>query len=322
MFASPIFRRPFRLSQRIFKHSRITFCSAPALKPKPTQRQIPLSPFWTPEIAAQWHPKKNGDLRPDQHITTATRVWWKCDKGSDHEWATTIYHRIHSNKTGCPFCSHNTLSVTNSLATLSPKVAAQWHPTKNGDTTPNDVVNGTPKKYWFTCDAGPDHEWEATVDSRTSKKSGCPCCDGKKLSVTNSLATLSPDVAAEWHPTKNGDTTPADVVNQSNKKYWFQCDEGPDHEWESKLSNRTSANKHGCPCCVNRKVSVTNSLQNVCPGVAESWHPTDNGDLTPADVVYGTCKKVWWLLDSGDEKFATVRSRTHYQKGGKYYVRD
>ena len=68
-----------------------------------------------------------------------------------------------------------------------------------------------------------------------------------------------------------------------------------------------------------------NSLATVEPDIAAEWHPTKNGDLTPDDVVFGTYRKVWWRdPNTGDEKFAAVRSQTHYQKGsnGKVFVRD
>jgi hypothetical protein len=100
----------------------------------------------------------------------------------------------------------------NCLATVAPEVAAQWHPTKNGDVTPSDVVANENRKYWFKCDVHWDHEWEATLCDRASGGTGCPCCVNRKASETNSLASLKPAAAARWHPTKNGDLTPDDVV--------------------------------------------------------------------------------------------------------------
>ena len=88
----------------------------------------------------------------------------------------------------------------------------QWHPTKNGDVTPSHVVANSHRKYWFKCDEHRDHEWEATLGSRVSGGNGCPCCANRKASETNSLASLKPAAAARWHPTKNGDLTPDDVV--------------------------------------------------------------------------------------------------------------
>jgi len=46
-----------------------------------------------------------------------------------------------------------------------------------------------------------------------------------------SLADLFPAVAAQWHPTKNGDLTPWDVTKGSNKKRWWQCSVADDHQW-------------------------------------------------------------------------------------------
>ena len=56
-------------------------------------------------MAKQWHPTKNGSLTP-RHIVTGGNqpVWWKCDKGDDHEWITTGASRLRQG-TGCPYCS-------------------------------------------------------------------------------------------------------------------------------------------------------------------------------------------------------------------------
>ena len=80
-------------------------------------------------------------------------------------------------------------------------IAAQWHPTRNGTLTPDQIVAGSHRKVWWKCSEGPDHEWATQLSSRTDSGTGCPYCSGKKLSVTNSLASLRPDLAAQWHPT-------------------------------------------------------------------------------------------------------------------------
>jgi putative zinc ribbon protein len=140
---------------------------------------------------------------------SSKEVWWKCPKGADHEWETEVSHRTtKDNPTGCPYCAGKKLSVTNILATVRPEIIGEWHPTKNGDLTPQTVVAGSATKVWWRCPKGPDHEWQATLVSRTKGASGCPFCSGLKVSVTNCLASLFPDVAAEWHPVKNGDLTP------------------------------------------------------------------------------------------------------------------
>jgi hypothetical protein len=59
------------------------------------------------------------------------------------------------------------------------------------------------------------------------------------------MATTHPALVAEWHPTKNGDLTPADVFAGSGRKVWWLCEEG--HEWEAIGSSRTWGT--GCPIC-------------------------------------------------------------------------
>ena len=63
------------------------------------------------------------------------------------------------------------------LAETHSDIAAEWHPTKNGDLTPADLTAGTHKKVWWICPKGPDHEWSASIVSRTNLKTGCPICN-------------------------------------------------------------------------------------------------------------------------------------------------
>ena len=47
-----------------------------------------------------------------------------------------------------------------SLAARRPRLAAEWHPTKNGNLQPSDVTPGMGKRVWWRCSADPDHEWQ------------------------------------------------------------------------------------------------------------------------------------------------------------------
>ena len=187
-----------------------------------------------PELAAQWHPTKNGDLGPDQVIAGSHRkYWWQCSDGPDHEWEATLTNRNRG--TGCPCCRGRQVSVTNSLAALHPNEAAQWHQTKNGGLTPDQVVAGSNRKYWWWCPEGPDHEWEAVVNNRT-RGTGCPFCRGLQASVSNSLASRHPDIAVQWHPTKNKPLTAWKVTTGSNREVWWRCRAAPRRE-----------PRHSCP---------------------------------------------------------------------------
>jgi len=113
------------------------------------------------------------------------------------------------------------INKENILAIKNPELAKQWHPTKNGDLTPNDVTTGFNKKVWWMCEKG--HEWYATICNRVNGR-GCPYCAGKCVCSDNSLQSLNPELAKQWHPIKNNNLTPDDVTASSHKKVWWQCE--------------------------------------------------------------------------------------------------
>ncbi len=90
---------------------------------------------------------------------------------------------------------------------------------------------------------------KATTSSAARKRhSGIGSNDANSAKSKRPLAITHPDIALQWHPTKNGGLGPEDVVAGSNKKVWWQCPKGPDHEWEAVLSSRTGRGS-GCPVC-------------------------------------------------------------------------
>jgi hypothetical protein len=135
--------------------------------------------------------------------------------------------------------------MKNALSHTHPQIAAEWHTTKNGDFTPDKLSPGSEKKAWWQCPASPSHEWQMSVVNRTGRASGCPFCRGLKASADNSLAALFPDLAAKWHPRKNGTVTPAQLVAGSARKVWWQCPNDSDHQWEASVDIRTNG---GCGC--------------------------------------------------------------------------
>jgi hypothetical protein len=70
------------------------------------------------------------------------------------------------------------------FAVFHPKVAKEWHPSKNKFLTPRDVTPGSSsKKVWWKCNKG--HEWEGLIKDR-SRGSGCPeCWNDKRKSRNN-----------------------------------------------------------------------------------------------------------------------------------------
>lgn len=263
-----------------------------------------------PDLAGEWSYDKNGALTPDQVSKgSRRRVWWRCEKG--HEWRATVKSR--SGGSGCPICANKVIAIgENDLATTHPELARQWDGDKNGALTPVQVLSGSCKKVWWRCEKG--HSWQAAISSR-ARGSGCPVCAGKTVVPDeNDLASAFPDIAAQWHPTKNGKLTPQACTPASNRRVWWICPLG--HEYQAAIGAR-SVNGSDCPYCAGKKVlKGFNDLATLEPKVAAQWHPTLNGNLTPEMVTVGSARKVWWQCAEGHVWKALIYSRTGAGKCG------
>jgi predicted metal-binding protein len=296
-----------------------------------------------PEVAAEWDSELNAPLTAKM-ITPGSKkkVGWVCRK-CQHKWQARINSRTRGGH-GCPDCGRRAAGKAKgmprpgeSLAEKLPEVAAEWHPTLNGDLTPFDVGHASNKKVWWLCRTC-GNEWRIQVVNRR-RSATCKKCASKALSVPkpgNSLAERCLPVAAEWHRTRNGDLTPADVAFSRKEKAWWLCAKYG-HEWEASIGNR--AKGAGCPPCGRAaraqalrgrsntsaprkqviptpKESTSNlprpggSFADHFPETAAEWHPTRNGELTPDKVAYASNRRAWWLCPTcGHEWDAIIQSR-------------
>jgi len=202
------------------------------------------------ELLQEWHPTKNGALtQQDVTLGSNKKVWWKCSR--EHEWVAEVRERIRGS--GCPFCANKrVMPGENDFASRCPTLAAEWDPDKNAPLRPEQVSPFSQRCVWWRCKNG--HEWQQTVTARTKKQAACPyCTDRKALAGYNDLKTVQPGLAAQWHPTRNGDLTPEMVTVRSSKKVWWQCACGC--SWEAVISKRV-ASKNSCPACVEGNTDV------------------------------------------------------------------
>ena len=271
-----------------------------------------------PDIAKEWHPTKNGDLTPQMFTHGPKKlIWWKCSK-CGHEYQATINHRT-CHKSGCPLCATSSHAVTgiNDFATEHPDIAKEWNYDKNANLAPEDFKSSSYKYVWWKCGTC-GYEWKQRIINRVNGAK-CPNCAREYLKTiytgVNDLATTNPNVAAEWHPTKNLQLTPKDVKSGTSKVVWWQCNKCG-YEWKRSVRNQVST-KTGCPfCCGQALVPGVTDLATTFPEIAAEWHPTKNGELTPQDVMAGTHLKVWWECKKrGHEWQALIYSRTREHQG-------
>src|SRR5437899_3320859 len=89
-------------------------------------------------------------------------------------------------------------------------LASQWDTQRNGDLRPDALTLGSQQRVWWKCANGVDHVWRAAVAERTRGR-GCPFCANRRVSVTNALAAVAPELALEWDAKANGALKPTAV---------------------------------------------------------------------------------------------------------------
>ncbi len=220
--------------------------------------------FAHPPLVSEWDFERNEGLLPDR-VTQGSgrRVWWKCGQG--HSWQATVAMRVSG--TGCPVCFEQQRCLdadaaaarrTNqSLSEYAPDWLAEWDAELNGEVDPTSVPIKSDDRYWWRCECG--HSFEKSPRQR-SRGVGCPTCANvaraeavrrAKLVRSGSLLDNYPDVAADWHPLRNGGLNAGDVSANSHQMIWWQCPAG--HEWQQTPNARITLAKRGssfsCPTC-------------------------------------------------------------------------
>lgn len=282
-----------------------------------------------PDMVQYWHVPKNGSLTPDSvTVSSGKKVWWVCAKG--HQWEKSVSEVSRRETVICPQCKEakQTAKPQSSLP-LEKKVLpkdylsneilqSEWHPTKNLPYIFENHPIGTRFNAWWICPKW--HEWQSPTSRRLKGNKSesflsCSVCRGRSFrSGVNDMGTTHPEMAAEWHPTKNGDITPADVQAGSNSQAWWKCKLG--HEWRVSPNSRArQIHKNGkissCPTCSGDIILTGfNDFATKNPELLKEWHPTKNTDVDPTKIHEWSSAKVWWKCEkNGHEWEAMLYSR-------------
>lgn len=202
-----------------------------------------------PLIAEEWDYEKNDGSPKDYTFRSTSRVNWKCSH-CGNEWTAAIRDRVDSKYQLCPKCTavkrgeeKHRQALERRGGITDPLLLMEWDYEKN-EKGPEDY---TPKSnkivYWICSKCG--HHFPAKISNRTTRKS-CACCSNKiVVAGINDLLTTHPQLAAEWHPTKNGELKPTEVSAGQAKRVWWICPEG--HEYPATILHRSAGTN--CPIC-------------------------------------------------------------------------
>ena len=199
----------------------------------------------------------------------------------------------------------------NNITNLRYDLVREWHTERNGSLKPENFTCGSNQKVWWICQEG--HEWKTDISHRTKLNgSGCPYCNGTRVTKETSLEFVHPEISKEWDYEKNS-LSPAEVHQCSGKNFWWECQKG--HQWKDSVERRTTR-KYGCPYCSGKRICESNSLYALKGDVCEEWNYEKNGLLSPKTFAPYSNKKVWWKCKVCNHEWAaSINNRTGNKRG-------
>ena len=144
-----------------------------------------------------------------------------------------------------------------------------------------------------------------------SRHKGCSYCRGFKVGLSNCLATTNPEIAKEWHPTKNGDLTPYDITCGSSKSIWWKCEKG--HEWETTIASRNYGN-YSCPYCAKFYPSKEHNFLVDHTDYSKEWNYNKNKNKLE-DYLSGSETRVWWICSKCNHEWKSRIADRHKGNG-------
>lgn len=260
-----------------------------------------------PVLAKEWHPTKNGDLKPtDVTYGMSKKVWWLCPNG--HEYKTSLNHRSAAIGTNCPICnsgkqtSFREQALFYYIKKMYPNTISRYKPTELGKFEIDIYIPEL--NFGIEYDGVAWHK-EEKFDREKRKYILC-----KKLGITlirvkeKMPDELGLEIADEIYSsgdleTEQGITL---IIHRILERLDFS-DFYRLHPLDVNLSrDRFEIMKYA--------TRIKDSFADAYPEIAKEWHPTKNGDLKPSMFKPKSSFKPWWLCpDCGHEYEAPLCRR-------------
>lgn len=191
-----------------------------------------------PELLEAW------DDEADPHLVMVGDYRsrrFTCPEGH-HPRATPSVYR----EAGCPSCRSARTRAEGDrpkLADELPEISGQWHPTRNGKWTPENVGPESRRLVWWQA-ACCGHEWQEEVHRRNKRpRYLCPECH----TILDSLAWFDPGMAAEWSPENPATAWQVRPTGSTGFLPSWVCAVDPLHQWKASLASRYAGSD--CPEC-------------------------------------------------------------------------
>lgn len=231
--------------------------------------------------ALKWWDHERNSEDDFRTITLKARreVSWVCPQ-CEHRFFRKVYQMTDMYRTECPMCEEKRsrkwgeerARLKQTPASEVPELLAAWA----DDADPREVMvaDGWQLRR-FKCPNG----HYPRVRPETFLSSGCPSCRSQATVARHKpmLADVLPEIAGQWHPTRNGKWTLQNMGPESKRRIWWKTD-CCGHEWQEPVVARNKYKRQRCPQCF----TILDSLAWYDPGLAAEW--SDENPVTPWHV--------------------------------------
>ncbi len=306
-----------------------------------------------PDLVLEWHPTKNGTLRPqDLAVNSTDKVWWKC-LNCGNEWISNVNNRNRGS--GCPEC------VKGKQTSFPEQTLFFYIKEAYPDAKSRYYLEGLEFDIFISSintaieyDGVFWHSKDKAIKNEKIKDDYCEkngirlirvrdvslgntdyaecifCKDGNNRSLVDAISELMrilhqkvdvdinrdlieiinqyqkekrensllyrfPDIAKEWHPTKNGNLKPENIPAGYTKRIWWKC-RVCGEEWQASPNSRIDIGRgkhHECPHCSMLKIKKGNLIRvkNVDTGIIyDSLTDASNATGISISKISACCK--------------------------------
>jgi len=242
-----------------------------------------------PTIGAELHPEDNyGTTANSVLVGSFEKYHWRCSTAG-HRFIATPNQRINSEHAECPVCKAGTITdrtaepATINLTERRPRLAAEWHPTRNAATASHAPIGTNEGADWI-CLRG--HTWTERIEIRLSG-STCRVCAMTPHDRDTLFASLHPSLAAEWDTIANGPLAIETISVGSDRVCYWRCTANG-HPFAR--TPRTRAETPGCPSCPKPRRNAKSEPDTTPPAVRfpkiiADWDTTRNGNADPRTTI-------------------------------------
>lgn len=219
-------------------------------------------------LALKWW---DHEANPESELRTVTvlarrEAHWVCPT-CGHRFTSKVYEM--ADRPACPECKEIRHAgwraeyerLKHTPISAVPELLAAWA----DEDDPGQVMVASYALHRFKCPKG----HHPRVSPHTYLTLGCQFCRAQSTDPDqrHTLRADLPEIAGQWHPTKNGTKfTPDNVGPDSKRTVWWLSD-CCNYEWEEPVRSRNKYKRQRCPQCQ----AILDSLAWYDPGLAAEW---------------------------------------------------